>query len=127
QAIGERAADQRKEEHRSGGEEAVDAEEERGVGHRKDDPALGHRLHPGAGGRGERAEPEEAEVAITKGAERAGERALRRLELGLQRLFLRQRRAHAPALTFSRTLRPAVWAWQMATASASAASAPSRS
>ena len=50
-AVGDDAAEEREDEHRSGGQEAVDAEEERGVGHAQDDPALRDGLHPRAGRR----------------------------------------------------------------------------
>ena len=74
--VGHDAAEEGEEKHRSRGQEAVDAEEERGAGQRVDEPRLRQHLHEGADGGGDGAEPEETEVAVAEGAEGAGETPL---------------------------------------------------
>ena len=65
------AADQREEQDRQLAEEVVEPEVERRVGEVEDQPALRDLLHPGADRRGEGAEPQHAEIAVSEGGERA--------------------------------------------------------
>ena len=54
-------------------EEVVEAEVKRRVGQLEDEPRLGDLLHPVADRGGEGAEPQDAEVAVVKGGERAAD------------------------------------------------------
>ena len=66
-AIGDHAADQREQQDRQLAQEIIEPEEERGLGEVEDEPALRDLLHPGADGRGEGPEPQDAEIAVAKG------------------------------------------------------------
>ncbi len=65
-AIGDDAADEREEQDRDLADERIEAEEKGrgGAGERDDEPGLRDLLHPGADAGDERAEPEQAKVAI---------------------------------------------------------------
>ena len=77
-AIGDDAADQREQHDRQLAEEIVEPEVERRVGQLEDQPGLRDLLHPVADGRGEGAEPQDAEVAVVEGGKGAAdERKLR--------------------------------------------------
>ena len=70
-AIGDDAAEHREEQDRQLAEEVVEPQVERGLRQLEDQPALRHLLHPRADGRGEGAEPEHREIAISEGGEGA--------------------------------------------------------
>ena len=76
-AIGDDAADEREQQDRQLPEEIVEPEEERRLGEVEDEPALRDLLHPRADRRGEGAEPEDAEIAVSEGGERALQERLR--------------------------------------------------
>ena len=121
QAVGNHAAEEREEQHRPGGQKSIDAEEQRGIRHGVDEPALGQRLHECARGGREGAEPQQTEIAIVKCAEGAMKDARRgRRRFRFERRFFRKRSAHRAIFSLA-ALAP-VCAWQMATAKASDAS-----
>ena len=67
-AVGDHAADERKQHDRQISEESEQTQEERGsrTGHFQHQPGLSHALHPRSGGRRERARPHQAEVAVAE-------------------------------------------------------------
>src|SRR5579864_2530277 len=70
-AVGDDAADQRKQNDRRLSEEGVEAQIERVLRESVNQPGLGHRLHPTADARSAGAQPEQAEIAIGEGLEDA--------------------------------------------------------
>src|SRR5581483_7360053 len=119
--VGDHAAEERKEQHRSGAEKGIDTEQKRGAGQRVDHPRLSHGLHPGPGRGSERPDPDQPEIAILQRAEGPAETARARLRRRFRGLFLRKRGTHRAIFNLAAVA--CVCAWQMATASASEASA----
>jgi hypothetical protein len=83
-AIGEYASDEREHDDRELLQERIEAEKERGIGQREDQPVLCDDLHPRADRRAAGADPLNAEVAITEGRQHpAHASANRHRSLGL--------------------------------------------
>ncbi len=77
-AIGEHAADEREEDDRQLLQERVEAEVERRIGQREDQPVLRDDLHPRADGRTAGADPLDAEIPVGEGRQHAPQAALER-------------------------------------------------
>ncbi len=77
-AIGEHAADEREQDDRELLQERVEAEVERGIGQREDQPVLRDDLHPRADRRAAGADPLDAEVSIGESRQHPAHAAFKR-------------------------------------------------
>jgi hypothetical protein len=75
-AVGEDAADERKQDDRQLLQERIEPEEERRVRQRNDEPVLRDDLHPRADARGAGANPLDTEIAVGEGGQHPAQRAL---------------------------------------------------